>query len=225
MPRQRRQQPRAAVGRAEEIGACNGQPATEPRDHGARGDDMPYYRVTGEIPGKRHVRFRRPDGGLYAEELMGEEGFAADSSLLYHVHPPTAIVKSEGLSDAAAEAGLVANHPRLPSRHLGFTATRPETRRSTCAPALPGSNPSTARSRRPRATMSSCPGGRFTAGCPQARLQPGPSRRWSSRLAATSGRRSATCPSSASSWSTRRTASGTCAAPGDRCWPRARMYR
>jgi homogentisate 1,2-dioxygenase len=78
---------------------------------------MPYYRVTGEIPGKRHVRFRRPDGGLYAEELMGEEGFAADSSLLYHVHPPTAIVKSEGLSDAAAEAGLVANHPLLP-RHF-----------------------------------------------------------------------------------------------------------
>ena len=55
---------------------------------------MPYYRVAGEIPGKRHVRFRRPDGGLYSEELMGEEGFVSDSSLLYHVHPPTAIVKS-----------------------------------------------------------------------------------------------------------------------------------
>jgi homogentisate 1,2-dioxygenase len=53
---------------------------------------MPYYRVTGEIPGKRHVRFHRPGGGLYSEELMGEEGFVSDSSLLYHVHPPTAIV-------------------------------------------------------------------------------------------------------------------------------------
>ncbi len=42
---------------------------------------MPYYRVAGEIPGKRHVRFRRPDGGLYSEELMGEEGFVSDSSL------------------------------------------------------------------------------------------------------------------------------------------------
>ena len=62
---------------------------------------MPYYRVAGEIPRKRHVRFRRPDGGLYAEELMGEEGFVSDSSLLYHAHPPTAIVKSEGLDDAA----------------------------------------------------------------------------------------------------------------------------
>jgi homogentisate 1,2-dioxygenase len=77
---------------------------------------MPYYRVAGEIPRKRHIRFRGPDGNLYAEELMGEEGFSADSSLLYHQHPPTAIVKSEGLRDIAADAGLVANHPLLP-RH------------------------------------------------------------------------------------------------------------
>ena len=77
---------------------------------------MPYYRVTGEIPRKRHVRFRRPDGGLYAEELMGEEGFTSDSSLLYHVHPPTAIVKSEGLDDAA-DAAVAPNHPLLP-RHF-----------------------------------------------------------------------------------------------------------
>ena len=78
---------------------------------------MPYYRVAGDIPRKRHIRFRGPDGGLYAEELMGEEGFSADSSLLYHVHPPTAIVKSEGLPDVAAESGLAANHPLLP-RHF-----------------------------------------------------------------------------------------------------------
>ena len=77
---------------------------------------MPYYRVAGEIPRKRHVRFRGPEGNLYAEELMGEEGFASDSSLLYHEHPPTAIVKSEGLSDDAAETSLAPNHPLLP-RH------------------------------------------------------------------------------------------------------------
>jgi len=77
---------------------------------------MPCYRVAGEIPRKRHVRFHRPDGGLYAEELMGEEGFVSDSSLLYHVHPPTAIVKSEGLDDAA-DAGVSPNHPLLP-RHF-----------------------------------------------------------------------------------------------------------
>ncbi len=77
---------------------------------------MPYYRVAGEIPRKRHIRFRRPDGGLYAEELMGEEGFSSDSSLLYHAHPPTAIVKSEGLDDVAAAAEIAPNHPLLP-RH------------------------------------------------------------------------------------------------------------
>ncbi|HVB45445.1 MAG TPA: homogentisate 1,2-dioxygenase domain-containing protein [Streptosporangiaceae bacterium] len=77
---------------------------------------MPYYRVTGEIPRKRHIRFNRPDGGLYAEELMGEEGFSADSSLLYHVHPPTAIVKSEALADYAERVPLQPNHPLLP-RH------------------------------------------------------------------------------------------------------------
>jgi homogentisate 1,2-dioxygenase len=77
---------------------------------------MPYYRVAGEIPRKRHIRFRAPDGHLYAEELMGEEGFGSDSSLLYHVHPPTAIVKSEGLADVAAAPGLAPNHPLLP-RH------------------------------------------------------------------------------------------------------------
>ncbi|HSV66225.1 MAG TPA: homogentisate 1,2-dioxygenase [Mycobacteriales bacterium] len=56
---------------------------------------MPYYRSVGRIPRKRHTQFRRPDGGLYAEELMGAEGFTADSALLYHEHLPTAIVNSQ----------------------------------------------------------------------------------------------------------------------------------
>src|ERR1700761_5529679 len=55
---------------------------------------MPYYRSVGEVPHKRHTQFRRPDGGLYAEELMGQEGFSSDSSLLYHRHAPTAIVSA-----------------------------------------------------------------------------------------------------------------------------------
>ena len=77
---------------------------------------MPYYRVTGEIPRKRHIRFNRPDGGLYAEELMGEEGFSSDSSLLYHIHPPTAIVKSEAISEVGSQAAMTVNQPLLP-RH------------------------------------------------------------------------------------------------------------
>src|SRR6516225_7181353 len=80
---------------------------------------MPRHPVAGEIPAKLHVRFRRPDGGLYSEELMGEEGFVSDSSLLYHVHPPTASVKSEVISAAAIEESAP-NHPLIP-RHVRTT--------------------------------------------------------------------------------------------------------
>ncbi|MGI5492702.1 homogentisate 1,2-dioxygenase [Microtetraspora malaysiensis] len=76
---------------------------------------MPYYRVVGDVPRKRHVQFRRPDGGLYAEELMGEEGFSSDSSLLYHRHLPTAIVKAEAVDLGAP--GLTPNLPLSP-RHF-----------------------------------------------------------------------------------------------------------
>jgi homogentisate 1,2-dioxygenase len=78
---------------------------------------MPYYRSVGEIPRKRHIQFRKPDGGLYAEELMGEEGFSSDSSLLYHVHLPTAIVKSEGVDLPGHSTQAAPNHPLLP-RHF-----------------------------------------------------------------------------------------------------------
>ncbi len=56
---------------------------------------MPYYRRVGDVPPKRHTQFRQPGGSLYAEELMGQEGFSSDSSLLYHRHLPTAIVAAE----------------------------------------------------------------------------------------------------------------------------------
>jgi homogentisate 1,2-dioxygenase len=76
---------------------------------------MAYYRQVGDIPPKRHTQYRRPDGGLYYEELMGEEGFASDSSLLYHRHIPSAI------EDAAPwdlpDQSLTANRPLTP-RHL-----------------------------------------------------------------------------------------------------------
>jgi homogentisate 1,2-dioxygenase len=52
---------------------------------------MPFYHALGEMPRKRHTVFRRPDGGLYAEELIGHEGFVGTSSLLYHTHPPTTV--------------------------------------------------------------------------------------------------------------------------------------
>jgi homogentisate 1,2-dioxygenase len=52
---------------------------------------------------------------LYAEELMGEEGFSGSSSLLYHLHAPTAIVAAEPVAESPT--CMVDNHPLLP-RHL-----------------------------------------------------------------------------------------------------------
>ncbi len=52
---------------------------------------MPYYHRLGQIPRKRHTQFRQPDGSLYAEQLVGTQGFHGVSSLLYHQHPPTQI--------------------------------------------------------------------------------------------------------------------------------------
>jgi homogentisate 1,2-dioxygenase len=56
---------------------------------------MPIYHSLGQIPAKRHTVFRKPDGELYAEELVSTEGFSSMYSLVYHTHPPT-IVKELG---------------------------------------------------------------------------------------------------------------------------------
>lgn len=76
---------------------------------------MPYFRSVGEVPRKRHTQFRAPDGGLYAEELMGQEGFSSDSSLLYHRNAPTAIVAAEAFEPPMWTR--IANRPLKP-RHF-----------------------------------------------------------------------------------------------------------
>lgn len=52
---------------------------------------MTYYHRLGEIPSKRHIQFRQPDGSLYAEELVSSRGFSGIYSNLYHIHPPTRV--------------------------------------------------------------------------------------------------------------------------------------
>ncbi|GGQ85784.1 MULTISPECIES: homogentisate 1,2-dioxygenase [Kitasatospora] len=76
---------------------------------------MAYYRQLGSVPPKRHTQHRTPEGGLYYEELMGEEGFFSDSSLLYHRHIPSAVTAASvwELPDQSTTANL----PLLP-RHL-----------------------------------------------------------------------------------------------------------
>jgi homogentisate 1,2-dioxygenase len=80
---------------------------------------MPYYRCIGELPPKRHTQFRRPDGRLYHEELMGAEGFSSDSALLYHAQVPSAVVASRVWD--LPEQCTVPNHPLRP-RHLRLHA-------------------------------------------------------------------------------------------------------
>ena len=82
---------------------------------------MPYYRSAGSIPPKRHTQHRAPDGGLYYEELMGEEGFSSDSSLLYHANIPSAVVDVRPWE--LPDQSLVPNHPLAPrhfSTHMLF---------------------------------------------------------------------------------------------------------
>ena len=56
---------------------------------------MPFYHSLGNIPDKRHVTFYNSTGKLYQEELVGTQGFAGLSSLVYHIYPPTK-VKQKG---------------------------------------------------------------------------------------------------------------------------------
>ncbi|MFN2565592.1 MAG: homogentisate 1,2-dioxygenase [Gemmatimonadaceae bacterium] len=65
---------------------------------------MPIYHTLGSIPRKRHIAFRKPAGGIYAEELMGHEGFTGTASLLYHVHPPTTVKAAKRLRETKWEA-------------------------------------------------------------------------------------------------------------------------
>ncbi|TDD83429.1 homogentisate 1,2-dioxygenase [Actinomadura darangshiensis] len=76
---------------------------------------MAHYRRVGHVPPKRHTQHRGDAERLYFEELMGEEGFSSDSSLLYHREIPSAIVDSQVWD--IADLTTTPNHP-LKARHL-----------------------------------------------------------------------------------------------------------
>jgi homogentisate 1,2-dioxygenase len=80
---------------------------------------MPIYHTLGQIPRKRHTAFRKPNGGLYAEELMGHEGFVGTSSLLYHTHPPTTVKSVRRIREIEYEAD-----PDETLRHRHFLTSR-----------------------------------------------------------------------------------------------------
>ena len=80
---------------------------------------MGYYRRVGEVPRKRHIVHRGTDGGVLIEELMGSDGFSAESALLYHRRSPSALVAIEAIDDAPVS--LTPNLPLSPW-HLRTTA-------------------------------------------------------------------------------------------------------
>ena len=73
---------------------------------------MPIYHKLGKIPAKRHVQFKKPDGGLYYEQLFGTIGFDGMSTLMYQMHRPTMVKEILSETDVkpkiAVEKGIKA---------------------------------------------------------------------------------------------------------------------
>ena len=84
---------------------------------------MPYYYSLGNIPHKRHTQFRKPDGNLYSEQLFSTEGFSNDYSLLYHIHPPTQIIRTE---PSIPVAPVIAEENMLKHRSFEGFKVQPE---------------------------------------------------------------------------------------------------
>lgn len=88
---------------------------------------MPYYRSVGAVPRKRHTQFRQPDGELYYEEMIGEEGFSSTFSLLYHRSVPAAFSGSDPwhLPDQATQPNHPIRHLHLKLHDLKHEESRP----------------------------------------------------------------------------------------------------
>jgi len=76
---------------------------------------MPRYVSLGQLPKQRHIQFRKPDGGLYAEQLFGTRGFSGPMSLMYHINLPTEVKSWEDRGSCKPE--FLADEP-LRHRHL-----------------------------------------------------------------------------------------------------------
>jgi len=84
---------------------------------------MPFYHRLGDVPKKRHIQFRKPDGGLYAEQLVSTEGFSDDYSLVYHTYPPTMV---KNVDEAYSVAPEVAVEQNLQHRSFQGFSVKPE---------------------------------------------------------------------------------------------------
>lgn len=84
---------------------------------------MPFYTRLGQIPRKRHVQFRRPDGRLYSEEVFGTEGFVGPTSTLYHINPPTQV---HGWKPLWSTRPIYVEQDVMRMRHVRTSRMRPK---------------------------------------------------------------------------------------------------
>lgn len=82
---------------------------------------MPFYNRMGQVPAKRHTQFRKPNGELYAEELVSTEGFSSLYSLIYHCHPPTLVKQVDEPYDVSPKAAIEKN-----MKHRSFLTFKTE---------------------------------------------------------------------------------------------------
>lgn len=83
---------------------------------------MPRYVSLGQLPRKKHIQFRKPDGGLYTEQLYGTQGFSGPMSTLYHINMPTEVTFWEDAGSVKPE--YLEDEP-LRHRHLKTRAMIP----------------------------------------------------------------------------------------------------
>ncbi len=76
---------------------------------------MPFYVKRGKIPPKRHTAFRKDDGGIYYEHLMGNLGFTGLQSLLYTLRRPTSV---KNIEVAWTSPRVADPEPSIRMRHL-----------------------------------------------------------------------------------------------------------
>ena len=78
---------------------------------------MPFYHQLGGFPAKRHMAFRKDDGGIYYEHLMGNLGFTGLQSLLYTLRRPTTVKAVEAAWVHAAGGGPGRRAAHAPPAH------------------------------------------------------------------------------------------------------------
>ncbi|HKI16324.1 MAG TPA: homogentisate 1,2-dioxygenase [Isosphaeraceae bacterium] len=80
---------------------------------------MPPYLRLGSLPRKRHLAHTHEPGfkgeGIYYEEVVTQAGFSGPYSIVYHLRPPTRVVRIEPAGTLPSELG---DEPTLRHHHL-----------------------------------------------------------------------------------------------------------